>query len=67
MRILRYTEFVVENAERQVGRMAFIGWFVHYVLVFVVLAAVAVFGVFVGKKWSDSSARKKQGEAADQK
>ena len=34
--------------------MAFLGWFVHYVLVFVVLAAMAVLGIFVGKKWSDS-------------
>ena len=39
--------------------MAFLGWFVHYVLVFVVLAAVAVLGVFTGKKWKDHSEAKK--------
>ena len=35
---------------------AFLGWFVHYVLIFVVLAAVAVLGIFAGKKWSDRKA-----------
>ncbi len=38
--------------------MAFLGWFVHYVLVFVVLAAVAVLGIFAGKKWSDHKTAK---------
>jgi hypothetical protein len=31
--------------------LQFFGWFVHYVIVFVVLAACAVAGVFAGKKW----------------
>ena len=30
--------------------MTFFGWFVHYALVFAVLAVVAGLGVFVGKK-----------------
>ena len=42
--------------------MAFIGWFVHYVLVFVVLAAVAALGIFVGKKWSDRKASQQASE-----
>lgn len=42
--------------------MAFFGWFVHYVLVFVVLAAVAVLGVFVGKKWNDSKSAQSTSE-----
>lgn len=33
--------------------MAFIGWLGHYLLVFLALAAVAVLGVFAGKKLSD--------------
>ncbi len=45
--------------------MAFLGWLVHYLLIFVVLAAVALLGVFAGKKWRESSDAKKAGEAAD--
>ena len=33
--------------------MAFLGWFVHYVLIFVVLVVVAGLGIFAGKKLSD--------------
>lgn len=44
--------------------MAFLGWLGHYLLVFVVLVAVAALGVFAGKKWSESSAAKKAKEAA---
>jgi len=29
--------------------MAFLGWFVHYVLIFVVLVVVAGLGIFAGK------------------
>ncbi len=44
--------------------MAFLGWFVHYLLVFVVLAAVAGLGIFAGKKLSDKKSAKQE-EAAD--
>lgn len=43
--------------------MAFLGWFGHYVLLFVVLAAVAGVGIFAGKKWSDRNAARKSVEA----
>ena len=43
--------------------MTFFGWFVHYALIFAVLAVVAGLGVFVGKKLSDK--RNAQNEAAD--
>ena len=39
--------------------MAVFGWFVHYVLIMVILAAVAVAGVFAGRKWAEKSKRKK--------
>ena len=42
--------------------LQFLGWFVHYVLIFVVLAAVAVIGVFTGKKWSDHKASQNTSE-----
>ena len=44
-----------ENAYGRNGGdgMAFIGWLGHYLLVFLALAAVAVLGVFAGKKLSD--------------
>lgn len=42
--------------------MAFLGWFVHYLLIFVILAAVAGLGIFAGKKLSDRSAAKKAAE-----
>ncbi len=38
--------------------MAFLGWFVRYALVMVILAAVAGLGIFTGKKWSDKKTRK---------
>lgn len=41
--------------------MAFLGWFVHYILVFAVLAVAAGLGIFVGKKMSD----KKNAKAAE--
>ena len=43
--------------------MAFLGWLGHYVLVFIVLAAVAGLGIFCGKKWSDSKDAKQAAEA----
>jgi uncharacterized membrane protein YfcA len=39
--------------------MAFFGWFVHYLIVFVVLAICAVLGVFCGKKWSEKKSAQK--------
>lgn len=33
--------------------MTFLGWFGHYLLIFVILAVVAGVGIFVGKKLSD--------------
>ena len=45
--------------------MAFFGWFVHYLLVFVILAAVAGLGIFVGKKLSDRKSAKMAAEAAE--
>lgn len=43
--------------------MAFVGWFVRYLLIFVILAVVAGLGIFCGKKWSDRNAAKKAAEA----
>ena len=43
--------------------MAFLGWFGRYILVFLILAAVAGLGIFAGKKLSDRSAAKKAAEA----
>lgn len=43
--------------------MAFLGWFVHYLLIFVVLAAVAGLGIFVGKKLGDKKKAKMAEEA----
>lgn len=45
--------------------MAFFGWFVHYLLIFVILAAVAGLGIFVGKKMSDKKNAKAAEESAD--
>lgn len=43
--------------------MAFVGWFGRYLLVFVILAAVAGLGIFAGKKLSDRKEAKKAEEA----
>ncbi len=43
--------------------MAFLGWFVHYLLIFVILAAVAGLGIFTGKKLSDRKSAKEAEEA----
>lgn len=45
--------------------MAFFGWFVHYLLIFVILAVVAGLGIFAGKKLSDRKMAKKADEAKD--
>lgn len=45
--------------------MAFVGWFGHYLLIFVCLAAVAGLGIFVGKKMSDKKSVKVAKEAAN--
>lgn len=45
--------------------MAFLGWFVHYILIFVVLAAAAGLGIFVGKKMSDKKNAKAAENTAD--
>lgn len=42
--------------------MAFFGWLVHYLLLFVILAAVAGLGIFAGKKLSDRRDAKKAAE-----
>lgn len=47
--------------------MAFLGWFVHYLIIFVILAAIAGLGIFAGKKWRDHSAAKKETEAETSK
>lgn len=47
--------------------MAFFGWFVHYLLIFIILAAVAGLGIFVGKRMSDKKNAKMAEEAADTK
>ena len=44
--------------------MAVFGWFVHYVLIMVLLAAVAVAGVFAGRKWAEKSKAKKDTAAS---
>lgn len=47
--------------------MTFIGWFGHYLLDFVILAAVAGVGIFVGKKLSDrKDAQAKDAAEADE-
>ena len=45
--------------------MAFLGWFVHYVLIFVVLVVVAGLGIFAGKKLSDRTDAKNAGETGN--
>ena len=69
---LRYTDLVIEdftrgvkNWERQDLTMAFLGWFVHYVLIFVVLVVVAGLGIFAGKKLSDRKDAKNAGETGN--
>lgn len=43
--------------------MAFFGWFVRYLVIFLILAAIAGLGIFAGKKWSDSKEAKKAKES----
>ncbi len=38
--------------------MTFFGWFVHYLVIFVVLAGVACLGIFAGKKLADKKNEK---------
>ena len=45
--------------------MAVFGWFVHYVLIMVILAAVEVAGVFAGRKWAEKSKAKKDTAASE--
>ena len=42
--------------------MAFLGWFVHYVLILVVVAGL---GIFAGKKLSDRKDAKNAGETGN--
>jgi hypothetical protein len=44
---LRYTNSV---REREVAIMAFLGWFIRYLIIALILAAVAGLGIFTGKK-----------------
>ena len=44
--------------------MAFLGSFLQYFIIMVIFAAVAVAGVFVGKKLRDNKDAKKEKEAA---
>ena len=60
---MRYTEYVIEDSKAGVF-MAVFGWFVHYVLIMVILAAVAVAGVFAGRKWAEKSKAKKDTAAS---
>ena len=55
MRVFRTLTVVLVTMkiERQGDNMAFLGWFGHYLLVFVIIAVVAGAGIFVGKKLSD--------------
>lgn len=43
--------------------MAFVGWFGHYLLIFIFMVAVAGLGIFVGKKMSDKKSAKVAEEA----
>lgn len=52
--------------ERQVWNMAFFGWFIHYLLLFVILAAIAGLGLFAGKKLSDRKDAKKAAESGSE-
>lgn len=45
--------------------MAFLGSLVHYLLILIILAAVAGLGIFAGKKWSDSKDSKRAEEQTE--
>jgi len=45
--------------------MAFLGWIGHYLLIFVVLAAVGGVGLVVGKRLGDRGDAKKSVESGD--
>ena len=56
-------------AERQVEEMAFLGSFLQYAIIMVILAAIALAGFFAGKKLrenKDAKAAAKADTAAEQ-
>lgn len=50
-------------AERQVEEMAFLGSFLQYAIIMVILAAIALAGFFVGKKLRENKDAKAAAEA----
>ena len=50
-------------AERQVEEMAFLGSFLQYAIIMVILAAIAVAGFFAGKKLRENKDAKAAAEA----
>ncbi|MGN0142914.1 MAG: vanadium nitrogenase [Roseburia sp.] len=47
--------------------MAFLGWFLQYVIIFIILVAVAGVGIFVGKKLRDRKDAKAAAEVTEEK
>ena len=50
-------------AERQVEEMAFLGSFLQYAIIMVILAAIALAGFFAGKKLRENKDAKAASEA----
>ena len=50
-------------AERQVEEMAFLGSFLQYAIIMVILAAIALAGFFAGKKLRENKDAKEAAEA----
>lgn len=50
-------------AERQVEEMAFLGSFLQYAIIMVILAAIALAGFFAGKKLRENKDAKAAAEA----
>ena len=49
---------ILNDCRKVEGNMTFFGWFVHYLVIFVVLAGVACLGIFAGKKLADKKNEK---------
>lgn len=53
--------------DRKAGKaMAFLGSFLQYVIILIVLAAIAGLGIFAGKKLRDRKDKKSAAEAAEE-